>query len=54
MRGLIYYIVYLLLLNLVIYNLITCCNVNKGNTYLDKIYTKVNKVKNAKNNWFKK
>jgi hypothetical protein len=36
------------------YILITCWNVNKGKIYLEKIKINANKVKNEKDNWFKK
>jgi len=39
-----------LLLNFVIYILITCWKVYKGNIYLEKIYINANKIKNEKDN----
>lgn len=38
--------------NLVIYNLITCCTVNRGNIYLEKTYINTINVNNVKENWF--
>jgi hypothetical protein len=49
-----YKLIYDLLLNLVIYILITCWKVNNGNTYLENIYIKVSKVKNENENWLTK
>ena len=45
---------YIFLLNLVIYNLITCWNVNCGKIYLEKIYTIANNTANENNIWLKK
>ena len=45
---------YIFLLNLVIYNLITCWNVNCGKIYLEKIYTIANNTENENNIWLKK
>lgn len=42
------------LLNLVIYILTTCCNVNNGKIYLEKIQIKATNVKIENDNWFKK
>ena len=42
---------YIFLLNLVIYNLITCWKVNKGKIYLEIMNIIANKVINEKDNW---
>ena len=43
-----------MLLNLVIYTLITCCKGKLGKIYLEKIYTKTIKSNTENVNWFKK